>query len=343
MRWLSSIYMTLRDVGEERGWLLNGTSRLLHLVRGSLERDKSDLALRSVLLLKTDDLEEASMAHHPESALEVLLSLSNLKLRLYHVDADVTFKDRVEDYYDQLEKMYDHQVSGLRKKRGSPRSLLEGWDFQDMVHERDPIHPRHTTLSQDGCSWIDFTRSLSTITLFGRDFGEILRPLGACAELSTSKPERSTFAAIMLDLNNIMTSKGDAYCTPMKLTQDIIWHIPEGVFDSCLSDEPGHEHRSHAVLSLLPSSIRRELPEAPSSISFNSGAVILGFNRQNKWFWGESGLPSKVTIPLECKAVDRTGGSVDSIDSGLGRSLGTSADGETELSTSSDLRALKGV
>jgi len=222
-----------------------------------------DPALRSIFLLKPDDLAQASKAHHPESALEVLLNPSNLSLRLYQVDANVTFKDRVEDYYDQLEKMYDYQVSGLRKKGGSPRSLLEGWDFQDLVHERDHIRPRHTILCQDGRSWVDFTRSLNTITLFGRDFGEILRPLGACAELSKSKPERSSLAATMVDLNNIMASKGYAYCAPMKLTQDVVWHVSEEIFQSCLSDEPGHKHRSHAMLSLLPSSMRANYPENP--------------------------------------------------------------------------------
>ncbi|KAJ9296780.1 hypothetical protein DTO271G3_4979 [Paecilomyces variotii] len=343
MKWVAEKYINVWDVGEERGWLLNGASALLHLVRASLERDRSDSALRSVLLLKKDSLTEASNTHHPAAALHVLLNPRNVDLSIYCVDAHVKFKDRVEDFYDQLEKMYDYQVSGLRDIEGMaavPRSLLEGWDFQDLIHERDPIHPRHTTLNQDGLSWVDFIRSIKAITLFGRDFGNIVRPLNSsCPKWSILKPKKSYLAATMFDLNKIMAAHGDPYSVPMKLTHDIIWNIPEETLALCPCN--GDRHESHTILvqSLLPSSMRRQLlaiPSVPSNMGHNDGAVIFGFNKRHQWFWGDTGYPSRTPIHLGCDTPYKESLNTHSDDSGLGGSSYSSTPSETGMPASSN-------
>ncbi|KAJ9286134.1 hypothetical protein DTO021C3_6212 [Paecilomyces variotii] len=346
MKWVAEKYINVWDVGEERGWLLNGASGLLHLVRASLERDRSDSALRSVLLLKEGSLTEASKAHHPAAALHILLNPKNVDLSIYCVDAHVKFKDRVEDFYDQLEKMYDYQVSGLRDIEGMaavPRSLLEGWDFQDLIHERDPIHPRHTTLNQDGLSWVDFIRSIKAITLFGRDFGNIVRPLNSsCPKWSILKPKKSYLAATMFDLNKIMAAHGDPYSVPMKLTHDIIWNIPEETLALCPCN--GDRHKSHTILvqSLLPSSMRRQLlaiSSIPSNMGRNDGAVIFGFNKRHRWFWSDTGPPSRTPIHLGSDTPYKESLNTHSDDSGLGGSSYSSTPSETGMPASSSSSA----
>ncbi|KAL4933055.1 Pfs domain protein [Aspergillus undulatus] len=323
MKWITERHITIWDVGEEKGWLVNGASGLLHLARASLVRD----GVRSGAQI-------SSRTHHPDSALEVLLDLNNLNLRLYRVDADVTLKDRIEDYYDQLEKMYDYQVNGLRNNGKPPRSLLEGWDFGDLVLERDPIYPRHNLLHKDGFCWVDFCRSINAITLFGRGFGEIIRPVTICVRTSILEPKKSYLAATMSDLNKIMAAQGDPYSIPMMLTHDSIWHPAEATFDCCTCRGQGHNHRAIAIQSLLPSRMRSEVPSLPSGISSNNGAVIFGFDKRNKWFWGETGPPSQVPARLEYDTPVKEPPSVYSDDSGLGKSLSSSADQETESSRS---------
>ncbi|KAL4946085.1 hypothetical protein BDV06DRAFT_209053 [Aspergillus oleicola] len=335
LKWIAGNYMTLWDSEEEKGWLINGASGLLHLVRASLKREESDPALRPAILLKPDDIHEASETHRPHAALEVLLNMHNLGLRIYHVDADVTFKDRVEDYYDQLEKLFDYQTIGLRNDQNVPRSLLEGWDFQDLTHERDPIYPRHTALHQEGLSWVDFTRSINAITLFGRDFGEVMRPVNTCSRSSSLTPRKSYLAATVSDLNKVMASNGDLYSVPIQLTRDTVWHVAESTFVSCSCEGSGQNHRTAAIQSLLPYPMRGEPPARLPGNRGNNGAVIFGFDTANKWFWGENGLPSRTPAWSSCDVPMKESHSFYSDDSGLGSSLSSSADRASNAPTGS--------
>ncbi|KAL4964870.1 Pfs domain protein [Aspergillus stella-maris] len=335
MKWIAGKYMTMWDSGEERGWFLNGATGLLHIVRASLERERSDPALRSAILLKPEDIHEAAETHRSHAALEVLLNIHNLNLRVYHVDADITFKNRVEDCYDRLEKMFDYQTIGLRKDQNVPRSSLEGWDFQDLAHERDPIYPRHTTLHEEGLSWVDFTRSINAITLFGRDFGQLMRPISTCSKSSALTPGKSFLAAAVSDLNKVMASNGDLFSTPLRLTRDTIWHVAESTSFPCLCEHSGQCHRTPAIQSLLPYSMRGELPARQPGNRGNNGAVIFGFDKRNKWFWGEIGPPSRRPAWLSPDAPMKESRSVYSNDSGLGRSLSSSEGIKSNASTGS--------
>ncbi|KAL4903897.1 hypothetical protein BDW74DRAFT_185952 [Aspergillus multicolor] len=308
MKWISGKYTMLWDTSDERGWLLNGASSLLHL---------------------------ASHTHHPDSALEVLLNIKNLNLRIYNVDAEVTFKTRVEDLYDQMEKMYDYQIAGLRNNPYSPRSLLEGWDFEDLILERDPTYPRHTILDPGGLPWVDFTRSINAITIFGRGFGEIMRPVNACEKGHTLESKKSYLAASISDMKKIMSAKGDPYDLPMRLTHDIVWHIDEASFPPCPCQTRQQEGHTMVVQTLLPSTLSGELPRSPPRILHSNGAVILGFNESRKWYWRDTGRPSRTQMEPVNNTSYQTVNGTDSEDSGLGNSLGSSSSMTTDGWTSS--------
>lgn len=89
LHWISTKYVVFWDEETKRGWLVNGTTALLHLVRASLEHSKKD-KLSSVFLFKTSQIIEATQSHKPSSAMEVLLNKENLALKLYE-DDDVSF------------------------------------------------------------------------------------------------------------------------------------------------------------------------------------------------------------------------------------------------------------
>ncbi|KAL5355091.1 hypothetical protein BJX96DRAFT_1781 [Aspergillus floccosus] len=169
MRWISQRFLVLWDVEAKRGWLVNGASALLHLLRASLEQEKrSKFGSRS--LFNLEDLQEAAEPYRHESALDVLLSEHNMKLKVYaEKEGFICLQDRIEDFYDYLETVFDYQLRSDCSQ--VPRSCLDGWDFHDLAPEKDPVYPRRATVDPEGRSWIDLVRSVHAVPLLGRNFG----------------------------------------------------------------------------------------------------------------------------------------------------------------------------
>jgi nucleoside phosphorylase len=334
IKWVSQKFVVLWDVGEERGWLVNGASALLHLVRGSLAQDQLDSRFGSLCSFRSADFQEALKLHQTDAALEVILNQNNLQVKIYSEDeGNVRFKDYVEDFYDLLEKMIDYQFKAVGTGHDAsriPRSLLEGWDFNDLTTGRDPVYPRQALLHQDGLSWVDFTRSVHAITLFGRGFGEIIQPARVSCSSWTKLPQgRSYLAAGVTDLHNIMESDGDPYSTPVKLTHDVLWYTTDEKFAQCRCKTDATPCDLAHIL--LPSRLHREMTASRSRLPKKGGAVIFGSNSVHKWFWGDLGDPSKT--PSESNCLSSSSSSLGNAindpqsDSGIGRSLSYSASG----------------
>ena len=79
---MSKKFVVMWDEGEKRGWLVNGTSALLHLLRASLEYNRTD-KFNSAFLFKPGEIEDASILHTADSAIEVLMNKTNMKLKIY--------------------------------------------------------------------------------------------------------------------------------------------------------------------------------------------------------------------------------------------------------------------
>jgi hypothetical protein len=111
LKWISKKYVVLWDEDDKRGWLVNGTSTLLHLLRASLEHDLTD-NFKSVFQFEPAKMQEASALHTAGSAIEVLINPSNKNLAIYtEKRGHIRVEDRIEQFYDILEKMIDHQAS----------------------------------------------------------------------------------------------------------------------------------------------------------------------------------------------------------------------------------------
>lgn len=158
----------------------------MHIVRASLAHDSSD-KFQSAFLFKSEDLQESSRPFTADSAIDVLINSKNLGLRLYpEKDGYLLLESRIDHFYNVLEKLIDHQTDiagdcgqNLSEK---PRRYLEGWDFEDLATNRDPLYPRIAILEAAGKEWVDFTRAIHVVTLVGRDFGDIILPVdtGIC-------------------------------------------------------------------------------------------------------------------------------------------------------------------
>jgi nucleoside phosphorylase len=346
LKWISKKFVVLWDEECKRGWLINGTAALLHLVRASLGHDKND-HFNSAFLFNNTELTESPQPHKSHSAIQVLINRSNMRLKVYpNKDSYITFENRVEHFYEVLEKLVDHQVHAIDRYtgRGISRAYLEGWDFNDLATDRDPVYPRSARLDKMGKSWVDFTRSIHAIALLGRGFGEIIEPTGVfCPYWAKLPKDRSYLAACVSDLKEIM----DDPSIPMQLTHNTIWHHVAQPFKPCrcqspwemMHQSPWEEIHSDLTQVLLPWATSRETLQStlPTFTFTNAGAVIFGFNKDFKWYWGDTGNPSRE------QQEDKDGhGSKDTPsspfhDSGVGNSLASysSKGSDTKASSSS--------
>ncbi|KAH8812428.1 hypothetical protein F5884DRAFT_309735 [Xylogone sp. PMI_703] len=319
LKWIHTKFVVFWDEEDKRGWLVNGTSALLHLLRASLEYDSTD-EFSFEFCFKREDMQEAPEMHKAYSAVKVLQNKQNLKLKIYPEKEDfLHLEGRVEELYDTLEKTIDHQVSIAGQYDIRPRKYLEGWDFNDMARCRDLIYPRVTTLHTAGKGWVDFTRSLHAITLFGRGFGEIIKPVNttSCHRWTKLPKGEHYLAASVYDLKRIMEMDGDQEANPMKLNHNIIWHTTDKIFEPCQCIGKEKEEHSDLVQVLLPSTFNN-IQSKKSHVQLEDfGAVIFGHSNNFKWFWKDTGSPEHGELPHE-------GLNIESHDSGLGSDLSSS-------------------
>ncbi|KAI3316579.1 hypothetical protein HD806DRAFT_517189 [Xylariaceae sp. AK1471] len=296
LKWISTKFVVLWDEADKRGWLINGTSALLHVVRASLAHDSRD-KFKSAFVFKAEDLQESSTPFTADSATDVLIDPDNMRLKLYpEKEGYLTLESRIEHFYNILEKLIDHQAEiagycGINMAN-KPRRNLEGWDFVDLATNHDPLHPRVATIEPSGKGWVDFTRAAHMVTLFGRGFGEIIRPVdtNTCEYWSKLPKQKYYLATCISDLSQIIRGNDYHDNTHTRLSENIIWHTPTTIFGSCrCKGALGLDH-CEPVQTLLPSSLSSMLLPRKQFISQESkGAVIFGHNSTFRWVWGDTG------------------------------------------------------
>ncbi|KAI0425222.1 hypothetical protein F5Y09DRAFT_346918 [Xylaria sp. FL1042] len=350
LQWISSKYMVLWDEADKRGWLVNGASALLHVLRASLEHSKRKF--QSAWLLDPNALKDPDDLSRPDASLQVLIDENNRNLTLYMDKTEVyeenirestttnnisrrqtrhyRLEDRIEHIYNILEKLVDHQTDAERRSglqiHIRPRQHLEGWDFKDLVKDGDPIFPRVTTLPTIGKGWVDFTRAIHAVTLFGSGFGELIQPrktspsAGLCSRWSLLPKESYYLAACVANLLEIMEEDGDAASNPRRLCENIIWHMKRATFDPCPCTKDAKQSHHDPVQALFPLKFTSSLKKKAQVDLEGAGAVIFGHNMSLHWHWKDTGDPVKGDPPVETSWVV-----TDPFeDSGIGSSLSSS-------------------
>ncbi|KAM5519714.1 PFS domain-containing protein [Fusarium oxysporum f. sp. phaseoli] len=329
LKWISSKFFLLWDENDKRGCLTNGTSALLHVVRASLAFDSTD-KFQSAFIFKSDDLQESPKPFTADSAIDVLINPKNQTLKLYpERNGFIVLADRIDQYYNLLEKMLDHQTDITRRHSGNlekmPRKYLEGWDFEDLSANRDPLHPRLVTLDPAGKGWVDLTRALQAVTLTGRGFGELVRPVGpAPCEIWSQLPRhRYLLACCVSDMEDIVRDRRSSSDDYIRLSDDLIWHNAVNISGRCHCGCFA-AHHGEPVHVLFPSTLSHKLcaRRIPMPIE-GSGAIVFGHNPGFSWIWGDVGPPTQQQ-PEEEVAVSHVSEGADK-DSGVGASLVTSS------------------
>lgn len=337
LTWMYNRYVVLWDEHAKRGWLINGASALLHLLKTYLSHCKTGMAA-SEFLFEQDKFQDSPNPNSPDSAFKILLNKENRMLRIWPGKAEdyiesthteqgwqrvpktkqnfILLGDKLDKFCTILEIMMDHQAaaaerSGINMKKRL-RKHLEGWDFRELSMERDPIKPLVAQLPTIGKLWVDFIREIDAIVLFGRHFGDIIRPTQPetmCNIWSRVPLNKCYLAACISDLQNIMDRPGASTSFPMKLSDKIAWVTPDNWFEpcSCKSKHPGRSKDKHSEMSqvLLPASMltlpkvcktRREVSLAKGA---SNGAVIFGHHRSWPYWYGEHGPPVEGPIPSD--------------------------------------------
>ena len=179
------------------------------------------------------------------------------------------------------------------------RKHLEGWDFRDVVERLDPIYPRVATLQTIAKSWVDFTRQIHAITLFGKGFGQLIQPSEPemyCHSWMRIPSRRYYLAVSIADLKEIMAREGgDPTSHPLKVSEGIVWYAPGGLFERCQCRSQSHARHRHSDLGqvLLPSTLASLTPKprgAQPELG-DDGAVVFGYRSLFRWTWPDDGDP----------------------------------------------------
>ncbi|KAJ4183440.1 hypothetical protein NW759_017083 [Fusarium solani] len=335
LAWLDQKYVTLWDVDKERGWLLNGNSALLHLLRASLAYSKGD-KFNSEFLFQEDKFEESRRPFTLDSARDVLLNPTTQKLKLYSkedysytetkdlpsgetetvtktVTSWTTVKDRIEELYESLEKLIDLNATFEDSYKGANAKArrhdhLNGWDFTEIATDRDPFHLRTAKLPLDLTSWVELTRAIPAITLFGKGFGDIIRaspPKTSCCQGWEAVPTNKHLLCVSVaDLRTIIEQIGDQGTNPITVAPGILWKNPfndSPFHTTCLCAtrcEATKEKSHHCIQELVSTKIhsvttmahsvsnKLGFPSPESVVDFHlaehdNGAVIFG--RRAEW------------------------------------------------------------
>jgi hypothetical protein len=390
LKFISKQYVVLYDLDDRRAWLVDGLSALLHLVRASLEHDQKDV-FKPYFLYSPGQLKEcATTLHGSSAAAAVLFNPDNCSLRLYSESEDtwdeeteqqkqgahgtetvkkivskrkVTYyclRDRVLEVFATLEKMVDH-LNNIQSEdgvgfrlRGTPRNIVEGFDFMDVATSNAPIRPHMVKLniSESGRGWTDLLRSIQAITLFGKGFGELITPAtnipsnpacGGCG-YGISLPTGKDYLGTCVDLvQRILATRGSTETVPWCLVDDIYWHTPGPLFDpcQCTSTTKG-ANPDCRVQILLPSTVNPKIwchsSASPNELQ-SDGAIMFSHNWRVPFRFGHQFGQQQKLLELPDSGLGTN------IDSSSGRShlSGSCRDTDTQVLRDADGRLAPSV
>lgn len=339
-----NINVVLYDIKDRRGWLVDGASALLHIVRTQL----SSSPYCSSLLFKIEDFHHADPKNGADAARLALTDLRNTEIVIFE-DVELwsestatgqakkeetkrkttkwCLQDLVRQTWHILEQIHDHQTRILASPgialRFTDRDKLEGFGFMDIATGQNPLRPRVSFLKSSGRGWVDFTRSIGAICLLGRGFGELIKPAedtnNLCRAWESVPKAKDYLVVCITTLHEICMKNGDTESSPLELAKGIYWYTADKLFEpcKCKSDQLGSICDRIQVL-LPPLSIGSQ--KHPDPFNNCRGAAIFGRSRRFDWHWPNVGSPVARTGP-EHETDDE--GNLQ--DSGLWTSIDTSS------------------
>ncbi|KAH0491756.1 hypothetical protein TgHK011_003166 [Trichoderma gracile] len=259
VRHIGQQHFLLWDVDEKRGWLTDGSRAHLHLVRASLWEDAREKP-NSYFNNQITRLNELALLK--EDAVGVLLAAENLDAETERRDpAYSSLNTRMQRIGSLMEKTIDqvHKATNSQSTSvGMPVHVLEGYDFMDVATLRDlHLHTLKLPGLESGDGWANLVPHLPVVTLFGKKFGELIRP-------GANNPTESCDKCGFVDSR------------PWQLINELYWPTREPVFEPCRCTGSDGRGNNDARIQML-------LGKKPRGASFltpikleKRGAVIFG-------------------------------------------------------------------
>ncbi|KAH6890692.1 hypothetical protein B0T10DRAFT_439881 [Thelonectria olida] len=252
LKWVAIQPIVFYNAADCRAWLIDGASALLHLVRISLYLDENDPKSTYNWVFDAARLEDKwDGLNGRQAALKTLKSAANRKLNVYVLGDGVsgpeysTLENRIKRIIHSIEILIDRQVKvasqdGIRISQTlDPRREIVGFDILDVITPLGPIHPRIKHLNSMGHGWVDLIPSIGITTIFGRGFGELIRPDRPETVCTTwqSVPKGMDYMAASVSTLKMLYQKRLQRIEPGisggEMTSKIVWTSPNHPFKLC--------------------------------------------------------------------------------------------------------------
>lgn len=257
LTWVSIQPIIFYDATDRRAWLTDGASALLHLARISLYLDENRPGRVYEWVFDTTKFKDTwPGVFGREAALKTLTDWDNLNLGVYVVDKErnvdgtweityATLKTRVQKILHAIEIVIDEQhmvgsQNGIRISQTADfRHNILGFDVQDIISSAKTIHARIKHIESRGHGWVDVIPSIGATTIFGRGFGNLIRPeepLQLCSQWRTMPINEDYMAASVSTLKMLYQQRllrMEPDLGPGEMTTKIVWTSLNPPFQSC--------------------------------------------------------------------------------------------------------------
>ena len=238
-------FFVFYDAEEHRGWLIEGATALLHIVRASLQLDQDPLnnpTYFNQFVFEMTEYNENNVPRLGTRAASVLSYRMNAELPLFNTHGPyITFRKRVEVICEKLVLALDTQRTINRRPWHEAENSIQGYDFRQisMNNTNDGEVPAVmlNLATERRLTWLHLTRRLNAPILFGRGFGDLIRPQdthGLCKAWHELPRGLGHLAVLGSDLNVILETRGGCReQVPWRVVQDVCWFDPGCVFKVC--------------------------------------------------------------------------------------------------------------
>ncbi|MCJ1269118.1 hypothetical protein MMC22_009007 [Lobaria immixta] len=287
--------LLLYDTEDKRGWLVPELSVILHiaLAWASKQPDRSDALNRMPRATVSDDGGEA--------AYDAIMRGQDIELPTGLDGNPQFFTDVIKTFMTALDSRKEVIIE-REKTLNWKRSPLRGWEFIDIVNFKYFAKREEVVIDRSsGGNWdLIAAENSELIVLFGKGFGEIIKPAkdeNICQSWNPIPKGNCYLTASSFCLENLAATHSIETTSP-RLTRNLHWHRPRGakLFEDC---EFGTAIGCNRLQKL-----KKSKPRAPGPLEWH-GAVIFGRAKT-------SNMPS--CTPLEKKRASRKRSLDDSTD-----------------------------
>lgn len=247
-------------------------------------------------------------------------------------------KDRVLQLCHVLQQITAHQDDvhsrdgvGARVKL-TLRRQLEGFEFMDLATNQGTVWPQVDYIHAYGEGWVDFTRQLHCVTLFGTGFGKLMQPIGDSCRLCMSNiPQGPHLLGVTTtDLLDIIEKRGNDSQIPWRVAGDIYWYVPDKLFEpcSCVSVTVSKRDRVQVFVPTKRPDFWTRRFQGPQLVA--DGAILIGHSFKRPLRWGQDQEPEEGEPELPTEHSDGL-----PHDSGIGSSMSAESVDDSGLGTSS--------